>query len=124
MNKSYLVGALSGFIGGILGAYVLAHIERDARAPRTAAAAREAQEVVSASEIRLLDAKGMTRAELAMSPDGGPGLFFFDTQGRNRLVLGLYSPTESEYPFIWRFGGAEAAVGETPSRRAFRRSHY
>ncbi len=35
-----------------------------------------------------------------MSPDGGPGIFFYDTKGRNRLVLGLYSPAESEYPFV------------------------
>ena len=35
-----------------------------------------------------------------MSSDGGPALFFFDSAGRNRLVLGLYSPAESEYPFV------------------------
>ena len=56
--------------------------------------------MISASRIRLLDTTGRPRAELAMSPDGGPGLFFYDTKGRNRLVLGLYSPAESEYPFV------------------------
>lgn len=100
MNKSYLAGMLSGFIGGMLGAYVLGYIERGAALPQAPAAAAAAQEVISASRIRLLDATGKARAELAMSPDGGPGLFFFDTQGRNRLVLGLYSPAENEYPFV------------------------
>ena len=98
MNKNYLVGMLTGFIGGTLGAYVLVSLERGAMLPQAAAA--PAQEVVSASRIRLLDATGKTRAELAISPDGGPGLFFYDTRGRNRLVLGLYSAAESEYPFV------------------------
>jgi hypothetical protein len=95
VNKSYVVGALSGFIGGIIGAYALGHL---GSVPLQTAAA--AQDVVSASRIRLLDATGRTRAELAMAPDGAPGLFFYDTRGRNRLVLGIYSPAENEYPFV------------------------
>jgi hypothetical protein len=95
VNKSSVVGALSGFIGGIIGAYALGHL---GSVPLQAAAA--AQDVVSASRIRLLDATGRTRAELAMAPDGAPGLFFYDTHGRNRLVLGIYSPAENEYPFV------------------------
>jgi hypothetical protein len=88
VNKSYVVGALSGFIGGIIGAYALGHL--GSVLPQAAATA---QDVVSASRIRLLDASGRARAELAMSPDGAPGLFFYDTHGRNRLVLGIYSPS-------------------------------
>ncbi len=76
MNKSYLAGALSGFIGGIIGALVLVHL--GPVVPRAAAAG---QDVVSASRIRLLDTTGRTRAELAMAPDGAPGLFFYDTHG-------------------------------------------
>ena len=95
MNKSYVTGALSGFIGGIIGAFVLGHLGSEV--PRAAAAA---QDVVSASRIRLLDTTGRTRAELAMAPDGAPGLFFYDTHGGNRLVLGVYSPAEGEYPFV------------------------
>jgi hypothetical protein len=98
MNKNYLAGVLSGFIGGVLGAHVLLHVDHAAVVPQAAAAATPA--IVSASRIRLLDASGKARAELAFSADGAPGLFFFDTQGRNRLVLGLYSPAESEYPFV------------------------
>jgi hypothetical protein len=101
MRNSYLVGVLSGFVGGLMGAYVLGHSELiNTWAPLAAAAAATQQDVVSAGRIRLLDASGRTRAELAMSPDGGPGMFFYDTKGRNRLVLGLYSPAESEYPFV------------------------
>jgi hypothetical protein len=99
MNKSYVTGLVSGFIGGVLGAYVLGHVEGDAVVPPAAAAA-PTQDVVSAYRIRLLDSAGKERAELGMSPDGAPGLFFFDTQGRNRLELGLYSPAEREYPFL------------------------
>jgi hypothetical protein len=95
VNRSYVVGALSGFIGGIIGAYALGHL--DSVTPQVAAATPD---VVSASRIRLLDASGHTRAELAMAPDGAPGLFFYDTHGRNRLVLGIYSPAENEYPFV------------------------
>jgi hypothetical protein len=109
MNKHYFVGVLSGFLGGMLGAYVLVNGERatlSAQAKPTAA-----QEVISASRIRLLDATGRARAELAMSPDGGPGLFFFDSRGHNRLVLGLYSPAESEYPFVVLNDSQQLAAG-------------
>lgn len=109
MNKTYLAGTLSGIIGGIIGAYVFSHFELGSMLPQAAAAT--AQDVVSASRIRLLDATGRTRAELAISPDGGPGLFFYDRQGRNRMVLGLYSPAESEYPFVVLNDTHQAAVG-------------
>ena len=46
-----------------------------------------------------------------MSPDGGPGLFFYDTRGRNRLVLGLYSTSESEYPFVVLNDSRQLAAG-------------
>jgi len=98
MNKNFLAGILAGFAGGLVGAYLFGHVQTTLVAAATAAPAP--QDVVAASRIRLLDASGKTRAELAMSADGGPGLFFYDTRGRNRLVLGLYSPGESEYPFV------------------------
>ncbi|MEA3140585.1 MAG: hypothetical protein QOK23_2754 [Gammaproteobacteria bacterium] len=98
MNKSYVAGMVSGFLGGMVGAVLIGHFTLRSLIPQASAAAP--QDVVSASRIRLLDATGRTRAELVMSPDGGPGLFFYDTKGRNRLVLGLYSPAESEYPFV------------------------
>ena len=98
MNKNFLTGVLAGFIGGVVGAYVFGHAH--AAFVSTASAAVPAQELISAGRIRLLDANGKARAELAMSADGGPGLFFYDTHGKNRLVLGLYSPAESEYPFV------------------------
>jgi hypothetical protein len=101
MRNSYIAGVFSGFVGGLMGAFILVHVEGVvAWVPHAAAAAPAQQDVVSAGRIRLLDASGRARAELAMSPDGGPGLFFYDTRGRNRLVVGLYSPAESEYPFL------------------------
>jgi hypothetical protein len=97
MSKTYVAGLMSGFLGGMMGAFVLAHLGLPWISPASAA---PAQEMISASRIRMVDATGRTRAELAMSPDGGSGLFFYDSKGRNRLVLGLYSPAESEYPFV------------------------
>ena len=97
MTKHYVAGLLSGFLGGLLGAFVTAHAGRGTVSSLVQPAAMQD---VSASRLRLVDAAGKMRAELAMSPDGGPALFFFDTRGRNRLVLGLYSPAESEYPFV------------------------
>jgi len=88
MRRFFLASLLSGVIGGPVGAYLAA--------PPTATQ----QEVVSARRIMLVDASGRVRAELAMSQNGGPGIFFYDTKGRNRLELGLYSPAESEYPFV------------------------
>jgi len=99
MSRTYVAGLGSGFLGGIVGAFVLGHFGLGV-AITPASAAAPAQEVISASRIRMLDANGRTRAELAMAPDGAPGLFFYDTRGRNRLVLGLYSPAESEYQFV------------------------
>jgi hypothetical protein len=109
MKKHYFAGVLSGFVGGMLGAYVLVNGERVTLLVQAKPTA--AQEVISASRIRLLDATGRARAELAISADGGPGLFFFDTRGRNRLVLGLYSPAESEYPFVVLNDSRQLAAG-------------
>jgi hypothetical protein len=109
MSKYYFAGVLSGFVGGLLGAYVLVNGQRATSLPKAEPTA--VQDVISASRIRLLDATGRARAELAMSPDGGPGLFFFDSRGRNRLVLGLYSPAESEYPFVVLNDSRQLAAG-------------
>lgn len=97
-KKNFLAGVLAGFVGGLLGAYVLGHV--DSILVSRASAAVATQELVLANRIRLLDSNGKARAELAMSADGGPALFFYDTHGKNRLVLGLYSPAEREYPFV------------------------
>jgi len=100
MNKVYLAGLLSGFAGGVLGAWLLGHAGVRTPGLPAAAAATAPQELISARRIQLVDGAGRSRAEMAMSPDGGPAIFFYDASGRNRLVLGLYSPAESEYPFV------------------------
>jgi len=109
MNKNFLTGALAGFVGGIVGAYVFGHAQ--AAFISRASAAVPVQEQISANRIRLLDADGKARAELAMSADGGPALFFYDTHARIRLVLGLYSPAEGEYPFVVLNDTNELAAG-------------
>ena len=101
MRKFYLVGLLSGFLGGLFAAYVVAHAESvRARMDLSAAPIATQQQVLSAQRIQLIDASGKVRAELGMSPDGASGIFFYDSKGRHRLELGLYSPAESEYPFV------------------------
>jgi hypothetical protein len=99
MTKSFLAGMIGGLAGGLLGAFLLMHIGRGA-SPAATAAGAHSQGVVSASRIQLLDAGGKLRAELALSVDGGPALFFFDHAGRNRMVLGLYSEAEGEAPSV------------------------
>jgi hypothetical protein len=96
LNRSVLAAALAGFAGGVLGAYVVGH----GGSVATAAPSATPVAVIAATRIRLVDERGRARAELALSPDGGPGLFFYDESGRNRMVLGLYAPREREDPFV------------------------
>lgn len=100
MRSHYVAAVCCGALGGILGAYTWNHLEHLGDGIAPAAAAAKAGTAVSGERIQLVDSKGRTRAELAMSPDGAPGLFFYDTSGRNRLVLGLYGPAEGELPFV------------------------
>jgi hypothetical protein len=102
MAKVFVSGLLAGLVGGIVGAYVLVHLDGRASPSRT---------TVSARRIQLVDAGGKVRAELAMALDGGPSLFFFDTAGRNRLVLGLYSPAEGEAPTVVLNDSQQHAAG-------------
>lgn len=104
MRNATIAGISAGFVGGLLGAAMLGHFA-------SAGESRLRQPTVDATEVRLIDARGKVRAELAMSPEGGPALFFFDTQGRNRLVLGLYAASEKEAPFVVLNDPAQRAAG-------------
>ena len=99
MNRTLLAAIAGGLIGGL--ASTALHMSQDGIVVQGAAAAPAgAQDVLVASRIQLRDASGKLRAELAMSADGGPALFFFDSVGRNRRVVGLYSPAENEAPSL------------------------
>ena len=101
IKNTFLAAVLGGLIGGIAGAYLATHLARGATAVQPVLAVpAQSRGVVSASRIELRDTDGRVRAELAMSVDGGPALFFFDTAGKNRLVVGLYSPAEGEAPSL------------------------
>jgi len=101
MNGTFLGGIVGGLIGGLAGAELVVHAPQNGVVVQTATAApARAQDVLAAGRIELRDASGKLRAELAMSADGGPALFFFDSAGRNRLVLGLYAPAENEAPSL------------------------
>jgi len=112
MTKTFLAGILAGLIGGIAGSFLLVHLTQGPAlvSPASAAAARS-REVVAANRIQLVDASGKVRAELAMSLDGGPALFFYDSAGRNRMVLGLYSPAEGEAPSVVLNDAEQHAAG-------------
>ena len=104
-----MVGCI-GLLGGLLGSFLMNQATHgNTRTPAAQPAA--APSVMSAQRIRLIDAAGKTRAELGPSSDGGVGLFFYDTKGRNRLVLGLYRPEESENPFVVMNDTNQSAVG-------------
>ncbi|HMD74460.1 MAG TPA: hypothetical protein VKG05_11415 [Steroidobacteraceae bacterium] len=100
MTKTFVSGLVGGLAGGFLGALLLMNLSRGGAPPSAIAPAARAQTLISANRIQLVDSSGKLRAELAMSVDGGPALFFFDHAGRNRLVLGLYSPAEGEAPSV------------------------
>src|SRR5580692_1739638 len=111
MTKIFFAGVVAGLIGGIVGAYVLIQLDRHAVPSPAFAATTRPQNVISANRIRLVDAGGKLRAELAISTDGGPSLFFFDSAGRNRLALGLYSPAEGEAPTVVLNDAQQHAAG-------------
>lgn len=112
MHQTIGAGVLGGLLGVIAGAYVASRVAQLPTPPASARPAHEhASDVVSASRVELLDAGGKVRAELAMSGDGGPALFFFDSAGRNRLVLGLYSAAEGEAPSVVLNDAQQRAAG-------------
>ena len=65
MNRAYLAGVLSGFAGGVMGAWLLPYLsDSKSHGMMAAAAAAQPQEVLSARRIQLVDNTGRTRAEL------------------------------------------------------------
>jgi hypothetical protein len=101
--------ALIAFVAGGAGALIT---NTAIRGPiPNAYAATGVAEAVVARRIDLVDDSGRVRAQLAVSSDGGTGLFFFDSAGRNRLVLGTYSKAENEYPTIVLNDSQQHAAG-------------
>jgi hypothetical protein len=111
MAKTFIAGILAGAIGGLVGAYLLTQLDRNHAGASTALAAAAPASVVAAARIQLVDSSGKVRAELAMSQDGGPALFFFDSAARNRMVLGLYSAAEGEAPSVVLNDAQQRAAG-------------
>jgi len=112
MKNASVAAMAAGFLGGLIGGYVPGHWDLGRQvAPSGPVAATFQEGVVSAGRIRLVDSHGKLRAELAISGDGGPALFFFDGAGRNRMVLGLYAPAEGEAPFVVLNDAGQRAAG-------------
>ena len=53
--------------------------------------------IVNANEINLLDAAGKVRIKMAVLDDTAPNVWFFDNQGKARLIQGLYHDQTSYY---------------------------
>ena len=75
-----LVVMVSGLIGGLFSGRILL--------PQVALA-QSSGKVVEASEIRLVDKDGKSRAVLALGEGGEPSLKFYDIYGKVRLALAL-----------------------------------
>jgi hypothetical protein len=101
VKSTHALGVFLGFLGGILGAVVLLGLANQGalRLPAAGATA-PSQGIVAAHAFRLVDASGKTHAMLSLVDDDNPALFFFDHEGRNRMVIGLYAPAEGQFPFV------------------------
>src|SRR5260221_8936282 len=100
MTKTFFAGVVTGLLGGIVGAFLVIHLDRSLTTQSAFAATTRSLDVVSAGRIQLTDAGGKGRPGLATSRAGGPSAFFCDSAGRKRMVLGLYSPAGREYPTL------------------------
>lgn len=96
MIKASFLSLLFGLLGGLLGSWLWG--ARTTGGDTSSASVQ--RNSISAQDIQLVDGNGRRRIQLAISKEGGPGLFFFDSQGKVRLVLGVYPPAEGELPFL------------------------
>jgi|ERR1700733_691610 len=112
MANTFVAGAVAGLIGGVAGAFLFTRLDHGqaVATPAYAPMPRRA-EIVSANRIQLVDLSGKVRAEFAMTADNGPALSFYDSAGRNRLELGLYSPAEGEAPSVVLNDAEQHAAG-------------
>jgi hypothetical protein len=67
MTKTFFAGVVTGMLGGIIGAFLVLHLDRSRITPSALAAMTHPQDLVSARRIQLIDAGGKVRAELATS---------------------------------------------------------
>lgn len=102
-----LIGLVGGIVGGVLVSHRGAQNSQPLRSVQSAAAAGS----ITAHRFLLTDAAGKTRADLTITPEGATALFFYDSQGKTRLTVGLYSPAESELPFVVLNDSNQSAAG-------------
>jgi hypothetical protein len=106
-----LVG--SGMLGGALSSWLL-----NAEWPADAAEGRQAADVITAREFRLVDKAGITRAVLTTSPDGTAGLSLLDEQQRARAVFALWRDGKAYLTLKDRAGNSRAWVRLDQSGKA------
>lgn len=92
--KNIFLSFVAGLTGGVIGAYFLLQ-SHSGRIP-----AAISPNVVTASELRIIDGNKKLRAQLGVNGASGVGLWLYDTEGRNRTMLGIYPPNEGELPVL------------------------
>jgi hypothetical protein len=82
---SFIVTVISGFLGGLMGSYVLFHEGVEAQEPP------QATKIVSAEEFRLVNQDGEPRARFLLWNDQLPALTMADEKCQNRVFLGVFN---------------------------------
>src|SRR5260370_8407365 len=98
MTNTFFAGVVTGLLGGIVGAFLVIHLDRSGTTPSAFAATTRPQDVVSAGRIQLTDAARQVRPELPTSGHGRPPLFFYYSARRNRVVFVPVSPPPPAAP--------------------------
>ena len=87
--RTAFIAVLAGFLGAWLFQLTRPAVSSDAFAV--------AAGPISATRIDLVDAHGKLRAQLGMSKEGPPGMWFMDEKGVVRIAMGLYEDGTSHF---------------------------
>lgn len=90
--KTEIKSALSGLIGGLVGAAFFHFFQVSLFSNATAAA----PSVQTATGFNLVDSQGRIRAQLGFAKEGPPGFWILDQKGTARIAMGLY-PDETAH---------------------------
>jgi hypothetical protein len=120
MNKKQyallvLLTILSGLAGGAVTSLIL--YGQPAFAQKT----EEAEKIVEANGLRLLDKDGKLRGLLSLDSDGNPSFFLYDKSENGGIVMGI-DPNGSSVRVLDENGNHRAVLGSTDLKKT--RSGY